>query len=232
MLVDSFGSPTAAEDVNFFAQTFGMPTPDFEQVFAGGKPGSTRQGHRQRPGSGQNGPSSAEGWATEANLDVQWAYAMAPKAHIVLLATNTAETQGVPGLPAAMKAIDSAIDTYPAGTVFSMSFGTDESAFAGAAAQQFAKFDQTFKKGLAKGDTFLSSSGDNGSVGVIRAHRASATSDRPAGELPQRLAVRHLGRRNSAPVQLDVAPDRSRRADRGERLSHAGLVGMGSGRQL
>lgn len=185
VLVDSFGSPTAAEDLNFFAQTFGMPTPDFEQVFVGGKPGYLDgQGTATGQGSGQNGPSSAEGWALEANLDVQWAYAMAPKAHIVLLATNTAETQGVPGLPAAMQAIDSAIDTYPAGTVFSMSFGTDESAFAGAAAQQFAKFDQTFKKGLAKGDTFLSSSGDNGSVGVIRAHRASATSDVPQVSYP------------------------------------------------
>src|SRR5262249_27349746 len=38
VLVDSFGSPTAADDLNFFAKTFGMPTPDFEQVFAGGKP--------------------------------------------------------------------------------------------------------------------------------------------------------------------------------------------------
>jgi subtilase family serine protease len=185
VLVDSFGSPTAAEDLNFFAETFGMPTPHFDQVFVGGQPGYLKgQGSGTGNGSGQNGPSSAEGWATEANLDVQWAYAMAPKAHIVLLATNTAETQGVPGLPEAMKAIDSAIDTYPAGTVFSMSFGTDESAFAGAAAQQFAKFDQTFQKGLAKGDTFLSSAGDNGSVGVIRAHRASATSDVPQVSYP------------------------------------------------
>src|SRR5262249_34856883 len=82
VLVDSFGSPTAAEDLNFFAQTFGMPTPDFEQVFVGGRPGYLDgQGKATGQGSGQNGPSSAEGWATEANLDVQWAYAMAPKAH-------------------------------------------------------------------------------------------------------------------------------------------------------
>ena len=50
-----------------------------------------------------------------------------------------------------MKAIDWAINKYPAGTVFSMSFGTDESAFGGAsAATQFTKFDQTFQRGLAK----------------------------------------------------------------------------------
>jgi len=187
VLVDPFGSPTAAADLAFFAQTWGLPTPSFEQVFPNGRPGfldgdGTASGH----GVGQNGPNSAEGWAGEANLDVQWSYAMAPKAHIVLLSTNTAETQGVPGLPAAMSAIDWAITKYPAGTIFSMSFGTDESAFASPAAAkvQFAKFDQTFQRGLAKGDTFLSSSGDNGSQGVERSHRQSTVSPDPQVSYP------------------------------------------------
>ncbi|HEY2984270.1 MAG TPA: hypothetical protein VGJ38_08975, partial [Jatrophihabitantaceae bacterium] len=39
VLVDSFGSPTAANDLAFFAQTFDLGTPDFEQVFPNGKPG-------------------------------------------------------------------------------------------------------------------------------------------------------------------------------------------------
>lgn len=187
VLVDSFGSPTAAQDLNFFAQTFGLPKPDFEQVFPNGQPGFLNgDGTASGTGVAQNGPNSAEGWAGEANLDVQWSFAMAPKAHIVLLSTNTAETQGVPGLPAAMKAIDWAIDKYPAGTVFSMSFGTDESAFASPAAAQaqFAKFDQTFQRGIAKGDTFFSSSGDNGSQGVERAHRQSSVSADPQVSYP------------------------------------------------
>ncbi|HEY7049496.1 MAG TPA: S53 family peptidase [Jatrophihabitantaceae bacterium] len=187
VLVDSFGSPTAAQDLDFFAQTFGLPRPDFEQVFPNGKPGYLDgDGTASGKGSAQNGPNSAEGWAGEANLDVQWSFAMAPKAHIVLLSTNTAETQGVPGLPAAMKAIDWAINKYPAGTVFSMSFGTDESAFASSAAAQaqFAKFDETFKRGIAKGDTFFSSSGDNGSQGVERAHRQSTVAADPQVSYP------------------------------------------------
>ena len=172
--VDSYGSPTAATDLGFFAQTFGGPTPDFEAAFPLGTPDYT---HATGNGSGQSGPTSADGWAGEANLDVQWAYAMAPKAHIVLLATPPAETQGVQGLPNLMKAIDWAIAKYPSGTVFSMSFGTDEQAFGSksAAATQFAKFDATFKRGQAKHDTFFSSSGDTGSVGVVRSHRASTT---------------------------------------------------------
>ena len=185
VLVDSFGSPTAAQDLAFFAQTFGFPAPDFEQVFPNGRPGFLDgDGKASGKGVAQNGPNSAEGWAGEANLDVQWSFAMAPKAHIVLLSTNTAETQGVPGLPAAMSAIDWAINKYPAGTVFSMSFGTDESAFAGAAKQQFAKFDETFKRGIAKGDTFFASSGDNGSTGVERSHRQTTVSPDPQVSYP------------------------------------------------
>jgi subtilase family serine protease len=182
VLVDSYGSPTAVEDVKFFAETFGGPVPDVEEVFPQGKIDyKSPTGN----GSGQSGPTAADGWAGEANLDVQWAYAMAPKAHIVLVAVQPAETQGVQGLPNMMRAIDWAIARYPAGTVFSMSFGTSEEAFAGSSAStQFARFDETFKRGLAKGDTFFASSGDDGSLGVGRAHRASATVDHPSVSYP------------------------------------------------
>jgi subtilase family serine protease len=182
VLVDSYGSPTAVADVEHFASTFSGPAPDVSTVFPLGHPD-----YKNPPGqgSGTSGPTAADGWAGEANLDVQWAYAIAPKAHIVLLAAPPAETQGVQGLPNLMKAIDWAIATYPAGTVFSMSFGTDESEFAGSSArQQFAKFDQTFQRGLAKHDTFFSSSGDEGSLGASRAHHQSQPLDHPAVSYP------------------------------------------------
>ncbi|GAA4483248.1 S53 family peptidase [Microbacterium panaciterrae] len=183
VLVDAYGSPTAANDVNFFAQTFGGPTPDFEAVSPLGAPDYTNPTGK---GIGQSGPNAAASWAGEANLDVQWAYAMAPKAHIVLLSTPPAETQGVQGLPNLMKAIDWAVTKYPSGTVFSMSFGTDEQTFgSGAAAKaQFTKFDQTFQRGLAKGDTFFSSSGDNGSTGFVRSHRATTVGSTPEVSYP------------------------------------------------
>jgi subtilase family serine protease len=182
VLVDSYGSPTAVNDVNFFAQTFNGPAPDVETAFPIGSPDYKNVAN----GSGQSGSAAAAGWAGEANLDVQWAYAIAPKAHIVLLATPPAETQGVQGLPNLMKAMDWAIAKYPEGTVFSMSFGTSEEAFASPAAAhtQFARFDQTFKRGLAKGDTFFSSSGDDGSTGVGRAHLQTATVDHPSTSYP------------------------------------------------
>ena len=182
VLVDSYGSPTAENDVDFFAQTFNGPTPDFEAAFPQGK---IDYSHATGNGSGTSGPTAAEGWAGEANLDVQWAYAIAPRAHIVLVATQPAETQGVQGMPNFMKAIDWAINKYPSGTVFSMSFGTSEEAFAGSsAATQFAKFDQTFQRGLAKHDTFFASSGDDGSLGVSRAHHQGQTLDHPSTSYP------------------------------------------------
>ena len=183
VLVDSYGTPTGAEDLAFFAKTFNGPAPDYEAAYPLGKPG-----YKDPPGkgSGTSGPTAADGWAGEATLDIEWAYAIAPKAHIVLLATPPAETQGVQGLPNLMKAIDWGIDRYPSGTVFSMSFGTNEAAFASPAAAKnaFARFDQTFIRGQAKGDTFLSSSGDDGSVGVTRAHKQTATAPDPEVSYP------------------------------------------------
>ena len=183
VLVDAYGSPTAAKDLAFFAATFGGPKPNFETAFPLGSPDySSATGQ----GVGQSGPTAADGWAGEATLDIEWAYAMAPKAHLVLLATPPAETQGVQGLPNLMKAIDWAVGAYPSGTVFSMSFGTDEQAFGSAAAAktQFAKFDATFQRGLAKKDTFFASSGDTGSVGVVRSHRAGTTGSMPEVSYP------------------------------------------------
>ena len=185
VLVDSYGSPTAATDLSFFASSFGGPTPSFEQWFPQGQPGfptTTVNGQ----GTSQSGPAAAASWAGEANLDIEWSYALAPAAHIVLLAVPPAETQGVPGLTNLLAGINTAIDRFPAGTVFSMSFGTDEAAFGSpaAAATQFARFDQTFIKGIAKGDSFFSSSGDNGSVGVTRAHRQTTTSPDPQVSYP------------------------------------------------
>jgi subtilase family serine protease len=185
VLVDSYGSPTAADDLASFASTFGGPAPSFEQWFPQGQPGFPT-GTVNGQDKSQSGIAAAEGWAGEANLDIEWSYALAPAAHIVLLAVPPAETQGVPGLPNLMKAIDTAIGRFPSGTVFSMSFGTDESAFGSpsAASTQFAKFDSTFAKGVAKGDSFFSSSGDNGSIGVTRAHRQTATSADPQVSYP------------------------------------------------
>ena len=172
VLVDSYGDPTAASDLQFFHDTFypSLPNPNFTQWTPLGNPAANYTCTRS---NGVSGPCSAAGWSVEATLDVQWAYAMAPLAHIVLLATPPAETLGVPGLPNLFKAMQMAIDRYPAGTIFSQSFGLAEQTFGGAALTQMQAFDQTYANGIAKGDTFLASSGDEGNGGNSKQHKFS-----------------------------------------------------------
>src|SRR6266536_558574 len=84
VLVDAYGSPTAAADLRFFHDTFfaSLPDPDFDAVFPFGAPDYQNTAH----GNGQSGPIAAANWAGEATLDIEWAYTIAPRAHIVLLA--------------------------------------------------------------------------------------------------------------------------------------------------
>ncbi len=181
VLVDSYGSPTAAADLKYFHDTFypNLPAPNFDQRFPQGKPNFSNPN-----GNGQSGPSAAANWSGEATLDIEWAYAIAPLAHIVLIAVPPAETEGVQGLPNLFKAISGEVDAEPGGTVFSMSFGVTEQTFGGAAAQQTSKFDAVFQNGIAKGDTFFASSGDDGSTGVAKQHKDTATYPYPTDGWP------------------------------------------------
>jgi subtilase family serine protease len=162
VLVDSYGSPTAAADLQHFHDTFfaGLPNPNFQQIFPQGNP---QYNNTCTNSKGLSGPCSAANWSGEATLDIEWAYAIAPEAQIVLLAVPPAETEGVQGFPNLFKAISGEIAATPPGTVFSMSFGVTEQTFGGAAASQTAKFDQVFQQGLAKNDNFFAATGDYGS---------------------------------------------------------------------
>jgi subtilase family serine protease len=173
VLVDSYGSPTAAADLQHFHDTFfaGLPAPDFEQVFPLGNP----QYHNTCNSNGLSGPCAAAGWSGEATLDIEWAYSIAPEAHLVLLAVPPAETEGVQGFPNLFKAISGEIGATPPGTVFSMSLAATEQAFGGAAATQTAKFDQVFKAGLAKDDNFFAATGDYGTLGFSNQQKKSGT---------------------------------------------------------
>jgi len=172
VLVDSYGDPTAAQDLQFFHDTFfpSLPNPHFTQWTPLSDPAANYTCTNSR---GLSGPCSAANWSVEATLDVQWAYAIAPLAHIVLLATPPAETLGVQGLPNLFKAIRMAIEAYPPGTVFSQSFGLAEQTFGGAALTQMQALDETYQNGIDKGDSFLASSGDQGNGGADKQHKES-----------------------------------------------------------
>lgn len=172
VLVDSYGDPTAANDIKVFHDAFykNLPDPNFTQWTPLGNPAANYTCTKSK---GLSGPCSAFSWSVEATLDIEWAYAMAPLAHIVLLATPPAETLGVQGLPNLFKAMQMAIDAFPSGTVFSQSFGLAEQTFGGAALNQMQAFNEVYANGIAKGDTFLASSGDEGNGGASKQHKES-----------------------------------------------------------
>jgi subtilase family serine protease len=173
VLVDAYGTPTGAHDLQYFHDKFfgSLPDPNFTEVYPQGKPNYQNIAH----GNGLSGPNGAANWSGEATLDIEWAYSIAPLAHIVLLAVPPAETEGVQGLPNLFKAVQWAINKYPAGTVFSQSFGVTEQTLEGAGATQIKRFDAVYQAGLAKGDTFLASSGDNGATGTAKQHKETTT---------------------------------------------------------
>ncbi len=181
VLVDSYGSPTAAADLKTFHDQFFPSQPlDFDQVFPQGNP----QYHNTFHGNGQSGPAAAAGWSGEATLDIEWAYSIAPKAHIVLMAVPPAETLGVQGFPNLFNAISHEIDVTPPGTVFSMSLAVAEQTFGGAAKRQTARFDKVFQKGIAKGDSFFGATGDEGTANVAKQHRGTTPYSYPTTEWP------------------------------------------------
>jgi subtilase family serine protease len=155
VLLDAYGSPTARQDLQKFHDTFfpTLPNPNFDAVYPFGAP-DFKNGC-QGNGTGHSGPCAAAGWSGEATLDIEWAYAIAPKAHIVLIGVPPAETLGVQGFPNLFKALQQAIDRYPPGTVFSQSFAATEQSFGGAAKTQTARFDAVYRAAAAKGDTVL-----------------------------------------------------------------------------
>ena len=175
VLLDAYGSPTAAQDLRTFHDVFfsRLPAPNFDAVFPQGTPDF--QNGCNGNGTSLSGPCAAANWSGEATLDIEWAYAMAPLAHIVLIGVPPAETEGVQGFPNLFKALQQAVDTYPPGTIISQSFGVTEQTFGGAAATQTASFDQVYRAAAAKGDTVLASSGDNGTTGASKQHADSTT---------------------------------------------------------
>jgi subtilase family serine protease len=79
-LVDAYDNPDASTDITTFAKEFGYGTPNFTQVYAtSGPPGSKCTGKGSQPG---NDPG---GWSLEEALDIEYSFAMAPKAHIYLV---------------------------------------------------------------------------------------------------------------------------------------------------
>jgi subtilase family serine protease len=78
-IVDAFDDPTAESDLAVFSSQFGLP------------PCTTANGCFQKVNQtgGTAYPRKDAGWALEISLDIQWAHAIAPGAHILLVEATT-----------------------------------------------------------------------------------------------------------------------------------------------
>jgi len=157
VIVDSFGSPTAQHDLDFFSDTFGLPRTTIDIEHPNGAPTFNPSAFF----------GTEVGWAFETSLDLQWAHAIAPLAHLVLVEANPWETEGVQGFPSMFAGEEWAIQHFP-GSVISQSFAVTEQSFQGSSIfPQISKFDQVYQDAVANKVTVFGSSGDSGTANVI-----------------------------------------------------------------
>src|SRR5215467_10245047 len=128
------------QDVRDFRSIFGLPANDPQITLNGADPGLV---------SGDEG---------ESDLDVEWAGAIAPKAAIKFVASQSSFTDGLSGVDAsAVYAVDNNL-----AAVLSESYGACESGL-GASFNQF--YQLLWQQAAAQGITVVVSTGDNGSAG-------------------------------------------------------------------
>jgi len=153
VIVDSFGSPTIADDLAMFDQQFGLPPPPSFRIIrpAGAIP----------PYNSSN--SEMVSWAGETSLDVEYAHAIAPGASILLVETPVAETEGVTGFPQIVKAEEYVINHHLGG-VISQSFSATENTFPSRASLQALR--GAYTDAQRHQVTVLAASGDTGAADV------------------------------------------------------------------
>src|SRR6185437_9122561 len=108
VVVVSYGAPFVRDDLDTFGMAMGIPYP----------PNLTIVGQAASV-PGTEGSGATYTWEIETDLDVEWAYAMAPRAHIVLAVANSDDTADVAQL------LSEVLPRYP-GAIVTQSFGLDE----------------------------------------------------------------------------------------------------------
>ena len=138
VLIESYGSPTVAADLQTFDQDYGLPDPPSLTVISplGTVPFDPND-------SGQ------VGWAFETTLDVQWAHAIAPGAAIVVMTSPVAETEGVQGMPEFLALEKYALDHH-LGKIISQSWGATENTLFDAAGRKVHRRFLCFLRACAK----------------------------------------------------------------------------------
>lgn len=153
VIVDAYGSATAAADLDAFDAHYGLPPANLTIM--------GNNGTAYLPPANPH-YANQQGWAGEIALDLQWAHAMAPGANLVLMASGNNQRD-----------LDEAVNyavVHSLGDVISLSWGEAE-IFVSAAKTRGTE--RIFKQAAAQGISVQNSSGDSGdefsSYGVITA---------------------------------------------------------------
>ncbi len=158
VIINAYHNGSAGANLNAFSAKFGLPSCTL--LPSSYKAGASLASMVTAPKAGDtcsfqtvfvnaagavvgNAPATNAGWATEINLDVQWAHAIAPNAKIVLIEAESATGTAI---AAAMK-----VASQLGASAISMSYGAREYA-------QVTQLD-TVMTGTA---TWVAASGDNG----------------------------------------------------------------------
>ncbi len=152
VIVDAFGSPTAAVDLAQFSSTFGVPAANFSVY------------------NPQGLPPYNSGWAGETTLDIEWSHAMAPGANVVLIQTIDNFDNNLMG------GIQYALDNH-LGNVISNSYGSDEY---DDDAMDMQAWDDLLATAAGMGVSVNFSTGDNGDFyRTVGAYTVSVPSNSP-----------------------------------------------------
>jgi subtilase family serine protease len=166
VIVDAFGSPSIASDLQTFDAAFGLPNPPSFQVITPEGPITTNPSNCTSAYSPPPAPdlcSDYYGWTEETSLDVEWSHVMAPQANILLVETPMTETEGIYGFPQIVAAENYVIDHH-LGDVITQSFGATEQTFT--SPSQILSLRSAYINAAQHGVTVLASSGDQGSTGA------------------------------------------------------------------
>jgi subtilase family serine protease len=145
VIVDAYGSPTIQSDLAVYDAEFGLPAPQFNIYYPGGKPTyNPNQNHDETS------------WAEETSLDVEQAHGLAPDATIdlVVAANNDGNVLD--------NAVKYAVDNH-LGDVLSMSYGAPEDEINGNKGQQ-SQANANFTAAVADNMSLFASVGDSGAT--------------------------------------------------------------------
>ncbi|MEO7021357.1 MAG: S53 family peptidase [Ktedonobacteraceae bacterium] len=141
VIIDAYGDPTVANDLNVFDTTFGFPAAKLNVVNPFGATFDATD-------------PVQSGWSGEIALDVESSHAVAPEATIDLVLAKTSSDQDI------QNALAYAVD-HRLGNVISQSYGEAESCMDPTVMKAQHR---TFAKAVREGISLFASAGDNGAA--------------------------------------------------------------------